>query len=412
MLFLILAQVLAPQTPSQIREQFLPQMVAGKPDQAARMFTDAIQASKPEATIAGAWKNETAALGAFKRMSDAKQTPMGSNEVFVRKVEFEKGAITTVVTVNRATLRVEGFQLKPVPKDFVSADYVKQGAFTAEEVKFGAKDWELPGTVLVPVGKGPFPAVVLVHGSGPNDRDESIGANKPFRDLAEGLASKGIVVLRYDKRTLVHGAKMAATATIDTEVVDDAVLGIALLRKRPDVDPKRVTVVGHSLGALLAPEIAQKAKTKGAVLLAPPARKPWEILPQQYRYLGVPEAQVAAMEAQLAAVRDDKESGMVMGAPAAYWKDWAARDGIAVTKALTVPVLVLRGDRDYQVNGDDWAAWRAAFKNDKRVVLSDVLAANHLFIAGTGKPGPAEYEVPGHVVPMVITAIEKFVVAP
>ncbi len=171
-------------------------------------------------------------------------------------------------------------------------------------------------------------------------------------------------------------------------------------------------LIGFSLGALLAPQIAKQAKTKGAVLLAPPARTPWEILPQQYRYLGVPEAQVAQLEQQLFAVRDGKAQGTVLGAPAAYWRDWAARDGIAVAKTLGAPLLVMRGDRDYQVNEVDWAGWKKGMAGVKGAQLVEVPGANHLFVVGTGKPGPAEYDVAGHVAPSVLTAIEKFVTAP
>lgn len=412
MLFLVLAQMLAPQDPAAVSQKFLDAMIAGKSAEAAALFTDAILASKPQAAIDDAWKKTTGPLGAWVKTGEAAKTPVGDNLVFVRKVEFAKGAITTSVTVNVKSLRVEGFHLKPVAGPFTSAAYVKADAFRTEDATFSAaKDFPLPGVFAIPTGKGPFPAVVLVHGSGPNDRDESLGACKPFRDLAEGLATKGIAVFRYDKRTFVHGVRVK-DPTIDTEVIDDAVAAIAWVRARPEVDAKRVVVVGHSLGALLAPKIAQVAKANGAVLLAPPARKPWEILPQQYRYLGVPEAQVAQLEQQLAAVRDGKAQGVVLGAPAAYWRDWAAQDGIAVAKALTVPVLVMRGDRDYQVNETDWAGWKKGMAGVKHAQLVEVPGANHLFVVGTGKPSPAEYEQPGHVEPSVLAAIEKFVRTP
>ena len=405
-----MAQVLAPETPSELGARFVKLIIAKKSDEAVRLFSQEVQEQLPRTMIDKAWAHHTGGLGAFQKSVEMMRRPMGEKEVIVHRVEFERGAVTTYVTVNKRTLQIEGFQLKPVPKDFVSADYVKAGAFHAEEIAFGFKDFALPATLLIPEGEGKFPAGVLVHGSGPNDRDESIGANKPFRDLAEGLASRGVLVLRYDKRTFTHGSKMA-NPTIDTEVIDDAVAAVQLLRNRPDVDPKRLVVVGHSLGALLAPQIAKVSGASGAVMLAPPARTPWAILPQQYRFLKVPEEEVAVIEKKLFAVRDGKSQEAVLGAPAEYWRDWASRNGIAVAKALNIPMLVMRGDRDYQVIAEDFAAWKKGLAGMKKVKLVEVPGANHLFIVGTGKPSPAEYEIPGHVAAGVVTAIADFVTA-
>ena len=131
------------------------------------------------------------------------------------------------------------------------------------------------GTLSTPAGDGPFPGVVLVHGSGPQDRDETIGGFRPFQDLAQGLASRGIAVLRYEKRTKVYEKELAGTRdmTIKDEVLDDALAALGLLRATPGVDRRRVFVAGHSLGALLAPRIAVlDGSLAGVVLLAAPSR--------------------------------------------------------------------------------------------------------------------------------------------
>src|SRR5215471_14652653 len=150
-------------------------------------------------------------------------------------------------------------------------------------------EWILPGTLSVPKGEGPFAAVVLVHGSGPNDRDETIGPNKPFRDLAWGLASQGIVVLRYDKRTKVYPEKMrelVSTLTVKEEVIDDALNAVSLLRGIPGVNPQRIVVLGHSLGGYLLPRIgAADRGIAGLIMLAGMCRPFEDAILDQFSYI-------------------------------------------------------------------------------------------------------------------------------
>lgn len=272
-----------------------------------------------------------------------------------------------------------------------------------EEVSIGG----LKGTLTVPHGPGPFPGVVLVHGSGPNDRDATIAANKPFRDLAEGLGSRGVAVLRYDKRTFQYRHQAGQAISIDEEVVLDAIVAVTLLKARPEIDPDRVFVLGHSLGALLAPEIAvRSAPVAGAILLAPPGRAPWDSVLAQMRYLEVPADKLAEVEKGVELLAAGQP---LLGAPAAYWQDWAARDGVAMARKLQRPILILRGERDYQVTDEDLATWRNGLAGVANVELLTIPGLNHLFIHGTGKPGPAEYATPGHVDEGVLVKIASFV---
>jgi pimeloyl-ACP methyl ester carboxylesterase len=255
---------------------------------------------------------------------------------------------------------------------------------------------------------------VLVHGSGPQDRDETIGANKVFRDIAEGLASKGVAVLRYDKRTLRYPEAMKGKPTIDDEVVLDAMAAVKVLRSRPEVDPKRIVVIGHSLGALLAPEIAlREGSVAGTALLAPPGRKPWDIVLAQMRYLDTPAADLAETERKIALLREGKlGEETLMGAPGSYWLDWAGRDGVAAARKLGRPILVMRGERDFQVGEEDLAIWRKGLAGARGAKALSLPGLSHLFIEGTGKPGLAEYDTPGHVDARVIEALAAFAASP
>ena len=146
----------------------------------------------------------------------------------------------------------------------------------------------MPATLTIPNGTGPFPAVVLVHGSGPNDRDETYGPNKPFKDIAWGLASVGIVVLRYEKRTKQYPQESAAIQnfTVQDETIYDALAAVELLNNSSIVDHSKIFVLGHSLGGMLAPRIAlQESQIAGLIILAGATRHLEDLMLEQTRYL-------------------------------------------------------------------------------------------------------------------------------
>ncbi|NCD21218.1 MAG: alpha/beta fold hydrolase, partial [Actinobacteria bacterium] len=283
-------------------------------------------------------------------------------------------------------------------------------------------EFELPGTLTTPVGAGPWPAVVLVHGSGPNDRDESIGPNKPFRDVALGLASEGIAVLTYDKRTLARPSDLPADLTVAEEVVDDAVAAVALLRAdRTVAIPDQVYVLGHSLGGMLAPRIAGESDgVAGLVLMAAPARPLEDLVLEQTTYLAERDGTVTAEEesalaevaAQVEAVRDLEEgAGEVLGAPASYWLDLRDYRPAEVAAGLDLPMLVLQGERDYQVTMTDFGMWEEALGSRPDVEFRSFPELNHLMMPGEGEglSVPEDYEVAGHVAPEVVDAIAAFI---
>ena len=176
---------------------------------------------------------------------------------------------------------------------------------------------ELPGTLSLPEGEGPFPVVVLIHGSGPNDRDETVGMLKPFRDLAEGLAEKGIAVYRFDKRSKVYGRELAddTQATLMDESIEDAVAAVQLMAGQDAIDASRIFVLGHSLGGCAIPAIDRELKTAetkaaGYILMAASPRKLWELMKEQMEYLyslrpEVTEEELAEIDSQLQVTFDE-----------------------------------------------------------------------------------------------------------
>ena len=188
-------------------------------------------------------------------------------------------------------------------------------------------------------------------GIGPNDRDETVGANHPFADIADGLTSRGVIVLRYDKRTYAYRELDPTKTTVDAEVIQDGVAAVRLLRARRDVAQDRIFVIGHSLGAMLAPEIAKKAwPVAGIVMLAPSGRRLPQLIVEQTRFLGqASPGQLAEIERQADELSAHKMAATqhFFDAPASYYYDLDARDEVAIARSLDVPILILHGSRDY-----------------------------------------------------------------
>ena len=387
-----------------------------KQDYAAayHLFDDKMKAAVPEEKLRALWSVQLAPMGAFLSWTSAPGAPNQGLDLTLAALKFEHGELRAAVYVNPQSGLVSGFFVKPASTPATSAAaYVDSTKFQALDVTVGSDPFVLGGTLTVPRGRGPFPAAVLIHGSGPQDRDETVGANRVFKDLAEGLASRGVVVLRYEKRTKQYGATMTGVPNIEDEVMADAVAAVSVLRSRPEVDRNRIFVVGHSLGALLAPEIGvRSAPVAGVALLAPPGRPPWEMVVAQLRYLDTPKEELAETERKVALLKTGKLGDeKLLNVPQSYWQDWAARDGVAVAKKLARPVLILRGERDYQVAQEDVENWKKGLSGVPNVEVVVLPGLNHLFIQGSGKPGPAEYDILGHVDSRVIEKLGSFMTA-
>ncbi len=300
--------------------------------------------------------------------------------------------------------------------------------FIETDVTVGPAPWALPGTLTFPTGApGPVPAVVIVHGSGPVDRNGTVGVLTPYADLASGLAGQGIAVLRYDKRTLVRRAELAAIGpdvTVADETIDDAVAAIDLLGQTDGIDPEAVFVLGHSLGGYLGPRILERSATaRGLVVLAGNTRPLPDVILDQTTYLaslaGDPTPEV---EQALAALRRSAEvaasselspstpaAELPFGVPASYWLDLRDYDPSALAASLRRPLLVLRGDRDYQVTETDMDGWRAGLVAAPDVTFRTYPGLSHAFVVGDGPGTPQDYLRPGHVAHEVIDDIASWI---
>lgn len=390
-----------------------------------------MRAAAPGATLGQLWAQLVAQYGAFQSIGGVTTTAQAPYTIAAVPTQFANSTVTLTVAVSSAG-QVSGLHVAKVAPSASSpasspAAYVNRAAFTEGSVTVGSAPWALPGTLSLPNGAGPFPAIVLVQGSGPNDRDETFGPNKPFRDLAWGLASAGIAVLRYDKRTFVYSAQMVAdtSITVRQETTDDAIAAVTLLRKTPKVDPARVFLVGHSLGAYLAPRIAAQVpgQLAGIAMLEAPSTPLVQLILIQEQYLaslqGSPspqvEQQLASLNAKVALAESPSlspstpASELPLNTPASYWLDLRTYHALTVGANLTIPMFFSQGGRDYQVPPSELQPWETALAGHSNATFKTYPAMDHLLLDGGGPATPAEYSVPGHVDAQLVADVAAWV---
>ena len=239
--------------------------------------------------IAGLAK-QMAALGTVEEIHPAYEGEIQKYRAFYIPCVFSAMAVDLVLVVQDgmiAGLQTGAYSGKPEEPE------AGPDAFESIELNLPVPVYgELPGILAMPEGEGPFPAVVLLQGSGPSDMDETVGSLKPFRDLAEGLAAQGIAVYRFDKRSYVYGNELAAKKdiTLQDEYIEDAVNAVRLLAGQDRIDPDRIFVLGHSLGGNAVPAIARElrqapVKARGYIMMAASPRPLDVLMREQYNFL-------------------------------------------------------------------------------------------------------------------------------
>jgi dienelactone hydrolase len=300
--------------------------------------------------------------------------------------------------------------------------YAKPATFEERSVTVGITP-ALPGTLTVPRGVASAPIVILVHGSGPNDADESVGGVKVFKDLAWGLASRGIAVLRYVKRTRQDPS---GVVTSKEEVLDDVHTAIELAKNTAGIDKGRVFILGHSIGGYLAPRIVRdNPGLAGAIILAGSTRPLQDSVIDQLTYLSSLDGAAgggAALASMLDEARKSKRAIEAPGLKAdddvhllgttvkgAYFLDLRGYDPAKMAAEVDCPLLVLQGERDYQVTMKDFGGWKATLASRANASLKTYPSLNHLFASGEGAPSPSEYAKPAHVDGAVVEDVAAWV---
>lgn len=381
--------------------------------------------------LKAAWDAGVAQLGPVRSVGTPSATPNEQVAVVTVPVYFERGTLTLQVSLT-ATGELTGLQLLPAdgteaPVPWEPPPYADPDRFNEQDVTLGDGPLAVPGTLTLPKIAEPVPALVLVGGSGPVDRDTTIGKSKPFKDLAWGLASRGIAVLRFDKITHAHPeqAKANRDFTVADEYLPHALAAIRLLQTHPAVVPEQVFLAGHSLGGTIAPRItvAVEPPIAGLIILAGGTQPLQWAAVRQVRYLAsldpataaTAQPTIDAMTAQAEQVDspdlspDTPDDRLPFGVPAPYWLDLRSYDPAATAAAFDQPILICQGERDYQATiTDDLARWQTGLSAHPNVTIRTYPADNHFFLPGSGPSNPAELAAPQHLDGQLVTDINDW----
>ncbi len=414
---------------SRTASDFLESLGSGKYAEASARIAPNIASFLTEEKIADFWAKLNSQLGKFERFGTPLPQKSTADQVFLVTAYFAKDSLNTRIMIDSLG-QVSGLLFVPFSKDYAFAEpaYSDTLKFSEIELKFGSAEWLLPATLSMPKGEGNYPVVILVHGSGPQDRDETIGGYKVFRDIAHGLASRGIAVFRYEKRTKAYPQKtmkMIDKLTLKEETIDDALEAVKFLKQYEQIDKNSIFALGHSLGAYAMPLIASEAEKdlRGVILASGNARSLYELIPEQYEYIFGLDGEIDEIEkVKLDRVKmqtnllrnrlineNTSSDSLLMGLPAHYWLDLLDYDAPQAAQKLDLPILIMQSGKDYQVTTAEFDIWKKSLAGKSNVEFELFQNLNHIYAETEGKSKPEDYLKSGNVDKEVIEFISNWV---
>ena len=377
------------QTPETIATGFIEDMCAGRTNEGTDKFNSDMK--KASGNIILAWKSTIGPLGTLNEISDMEISEYGDNVITESYCIFENGGKRIRVVLDQNDQIAGLFFYDYSPRDI---DPVPDGLNERDIILNAGTRWELDGKITSSSNSDGKVAVVIVHGTGPNDMDLTFGMNKMYRDIAWGLAEQGVDVLRYDKRTHTYGAESAVVPeklTVKDKTIDDAIAAAKFL-KAEGYD--KVFLIGHSLGGMLAPRIVSESNGAfdGFISMAGSPRTLAEISYDQSIAATKNPIELMAIELEKKKTVDmlgwdeaKSISTTVFGYSAYFQKEMAGKDAGTIAKSLDVPMLFLHGDKDWQVYVDkDFDKWKEILAGKPNVEFILYEGLNHMFAESKG----------------------------
>jgi dienelactone hydrolase len=404
---------------------FFKSMQEARFEDAQNFFDESVKTKISADDLKNLWTTMNTQMGKAVALTPVRSQTQGEYIVITVEGEFERDKQNFTLAFNKEDKMV-GFLLQPKSnvQAYLTPAYADTTKYKEQQIYIETPKHQLAGIVTTPKNVAKFPIVILVHDSGSGDMDESVGPNKPFKDIAAGLAAKGIGSVRYVKRTLLYSQEFDSTFTVKEEVFDDALAAINLAKQVKGVNPSQIYLFGYGLGGMLAPRIAGLSPSlTGLIIAAAPARKMPDLLIEQNKYLyGMAKDTTQAMKARfdeviglLSKAKVIKQGSMkpdsiVAGLPASYWMDLNAYDQVATAKALKKPrMMIVQGGNDFQVSKADYDLWVKALTGKKGVAFKFYPTLNHLMSVQTEKGTGAQYGIAANVSEALIGDISAWI---
>ena len=359
--------------------------------QAYTFFDESVKSKIAEPLLKETVEKLEMQLGKFKSVIET----TNENETYLYYADFEKFKLDIRITFNEKS-KIIGFFFVP-HKEF------KKQPSLGKEYTIKSNGIDLKGTLLIPENGNLKKLVLFVHGSGPNDRDETVFENKPFKDIAESLFANGIASYRFDKRTYTNPESFSDKSTIDDEVTNDILNIVKYFKSDSQFSDYEIIVLGHSLGAFVLPRIATRSNQISKIILLAGNARPLDVLIQEqfdYLYTLNPSNEMKAEREKISHQIENLHSksfnlttskdNLPLGLSAPYWKSILNYQPLKDIQKVNIPTLIVQGERDYQVTMKDFELWKSGVKHNKKAKCISYPGLNHLFMTGTSPSTPQE----------------------
>lgn len=408
---------------------FITSCSKGNYEDATKHFSDTLKSKMNSAKIKSFWEYNIKTFGAFSEVTGITTSKKDQNQILGVNCLFEKGTGTIYLTFDSSkkitSISSENiiFNDSPKPPNGVKEADIKIAAGT---------QFELGGTLSYFENKTEgVTAVILVGGSGPQTRDETSGSQSLYKDVAWGLSTRGVAVLRYDKRTYTYKDKIEKdnpeNFTVKYEIIDDVVQAVKALKAQTTVKINKIYILGHDLSAALLPRIAKEVPdTNGYIYMAGFARPLEDLILEQYNYLNSIDKSLSNADKEKANkdiknkidliknLTDDSTltDEQLMGTPKSYWLDLKNYNPATAAKEISKPILFLQGEKDYQTSMTDFNLFKEQLSGRFDVKFISYPNLNHMFIITTTtgeKSTPNDYNKKLNVEQKVINDIYSFI---